>query len=129
MPAAKSESGCSTGVDVTPLIMQQDGKITKGVPFNHGVIFCGWVCDGVGRVKLAKSGCYSASTMACQFCGITGKRCVGFMRQLGYTEAITPLIGKCHGKPVRMGVRDKERLYSPEEQEERALETRRAAVR
>lgn len=123
-----NSTGRSTGLDVTPVHLEDDGTVSKGREFNHGAIFAGWVLDGMGRVKLAKSGAYSASVMACQFCGMTGIACCGFMRQLGYAESIKPKIGKCKDVPIRMGVNDEFRELSHPEQAHRGLETARALV-
>lgn len=108
--------------------LHDDGTVSKEEGFNHGVILCGWVLDGIGRVKLAKSGAYSAAIMACQFCGMTGISCCGFTRQLGYLETIKPKQGKCTGMDIQMGVNDAARLYSAAEQKDRAIETERELV-
>lgn len=124
----RKSSGRSQGLDVTPVHLDEEGTAIKGAKFNHGVIFCGWVLDGMGRVKLAKSGAYSAALMACQFCGMTGISCCKFMRQLGYAETIRPEKGKCHGQDIQMGVDDEARLLDHAQQAHRALETARALV-
>lgn len=125
-----SETGCSTGLRVTPRHFGPDGKtVVLGVPFTHGVFLVGFHADKIARDKLAGCASHNNSPMGCQWCGMTGVWCNGSLRLMGYDEYVTGSTGKCHNEEMLMGVEDEKRWYTDAESTERQVVQAQANAR
>lgn len=119
VPAAFSETGFSRGINIEPVTIQPNGRIIRGLAFIHGFLLCAYHCDRMARIKLAAFDAYNNSLMACQWCAMTGQKLCGASRQLGYDIPVVGTTGKCFDKPMKMGVADEDRNYTPKEQKKR----------